>query len=375
MKILDKYIIKQILATFFYVVIILMVIITVIDITENVDKFSEHHLSTGTIFMHYLTFIPWIAGMLIPITSFIAVVIVTSMMASRTEIIAMLSGGMSVRRLLLSYFIGTSVIAVMSFFLNGWIIPQSNRELLDFKMRYLRQNKNYDRRNMHMQVAPGVFLFLQNYNNQTYTGYQFTMERFEKDRLIEKLTAEYIQWDTLKKNWSVNQWTKRKVDTLFHLTGIVKTPDPAIGPKKDDLVTKGAKLDTLLAISPEDFTTDDRDFDGMTISELSRHIQKLRFRGSVEVPAYEVQRHIRYASPFTIYILAFMGAIVSSRKSRGGTGFQVALGFLLSFIFILFFMMASTMAAAGTMLPIVAAWFPNVVFGLVTLLLYKYFLR
>ncbi|PGH39697.1 MAG: hypothetical protein CRN43_07535 [Candidatus Nephrothrix sp. EaCA] len=134
-------------------------------------------------------------------------------------------------------------------------------------------------------------------------------------------------------------------------------------------------MDTALAISPEDFSIDDRDFDGMTITELSQHIEKLRFRGSVEVPAYEVQRHIRYSSPFTIYILAFMGAIVSSRKSRGGTGFQVALGFLLSFIFILFFMMSSTMAAAGTMLPVVAAWFPNITFGAVTLLLYKFLLR
>ncbi|PGH39696.1 MAG: permease, partial [Candidatus Nephrothrix sp. EaCA] len=220
MKILDRYIIKQMLAAFFYVVIILMVIITIIDVTENMDKFSEHHLSTGTIFIHYLTFIPWIAGMLIPITAFIAVVVVTSMMASRTEIIAMLSGGMSFRRFLFSYFTGASVIAVMSFFLNGWIIPKSNRELLDFKMRYLQSRTSFDHRNMHMQALPDVYLFLQNYNNQTHTGYQFTMERFKKDRLTEKITAEYIQWDTLKKKWAVHQWTKRRVDTLFSLAGV-----------------------------------------------------------------------------------------------------------------------------------------------------------
>src|SRR6218665_907782 len=118
MKILDRYIIKQMLAAFFYVVIILMVIITIIDVTENMDKFSEHHLSTGTIFIHYLTFIPWIAGMLIPITAF---------------------------------------IAVMSFFLNGWIIPKSNRELLDFKMRYLQSRTSFDHRNMHMQALPDVY--------------------------------------------------------------------------------------------------------------------------------------------------------------------------------------------------------------------------
>lgn len=131
-------------------------------------------------------------------------------------------------------------------------------------------------------------------------------------------------------------------------------------------------MDTTLAVSPADFENVERKYDGMTINELNDHIKKLRFRGSSGVQVYEVERHIRFSSPFTIFVLVFMGVIVSSRKQRGGTGFQIALGFLLSFVFILFFMMSRTFAEAGSLSPLLAAWIPNLTFTMISLAMYRY---
>src|ERR1700712_25772 len=176
MKILDKYILKKILSTFFFVVVILVAVIAVIDMTEKMDKFSKNHLGLGPILGYYMNFIPWIAGLIAPITVFIAIVYVTARLAAHTEIVAILSSGVSFKRFLLPYFMGSLLIAIISFLFNGWIIPQSNRARLSFELQYFNNKYSYDKRNVHMQAEPNVYLFLQNFNNQTNTGYQFTLE-------------------------------------------------------------------------------------------------------------------------------------------------------------------------------------------------------
>lgn len=363
MKIIDKYILKKILTTFFFVVLILVAIISVIDMTEKMDRFSENNLSAMVILGYYMDFIPWIGSLIAPIIVFIATVYVTSRMASQTEIIAILSSGVSFRRLLIPYFMGAFLIAILSFFLNGWLIPNSNQSRLAFETQYFNRNNYYNTQNLHLQIEPNIYLYIHSYNNQSNVGYQFTLEKFKDNELLEKLTADQILWDSTKNKWSLQWWKIHKVQKIFNVNHELDT---------GSIVTAGDKMDTTLSISPKDFESDNRKYDGMTIPELKQHIKKLKFRGATGVEAYEVEKYIRFASPFTIFVLVFMGVIVSARKSRGGTGFQIALGFFLSFIFILFFMMSRTFAEAGSLSPLIAAWIPNVVFGAISLGMYKY---
>jgi lipopolysaccharide export system permease protein len=363
MTILDRYIFKKILTTFFYVVLILVAIITVIDVTEKVDKFSKNNLGTEMILGYYADFMPWIAGLLTPITVFIAVVYVTSRMAAHTEIIAILSSGVSFKRLLVPYLIASFVIATITFYLNGWVIPKSNQDRLLFEMQYFKNNNTYYRQNIHMQIEPNVYLFMGSFNSQTNIGIQFSLERFEENRLIEKITADNIQWDSVKHKWILKYWKKKLVDSLFTVRQ---------GPAPFPLNTSGESMDTTLSVNPKDFDNNNRNYDGLTINELTEHIAKMKFRGATGVEIYEVEKQIRFASPFTVFVLVFMGVIVSARKSRGGTGFQIALGFLLSFIFILFFTMTRTYAETGALSPFLAAWLPNTVFGIISMAMYKY---
>src|SRR6185295_9996244 len=165
MKIIDRYILKQILSTFFFVVLILMAIITVIDITEKLDKFAKNHLDASAILGYYVDFLPWVMGLITPITVFIAIIYVTSRMAGHTEIIAILSSGVSFRRLMLPYLIASVVIGSISFGLNGWVIPKATKSRLAFELQYFNNRYYFEARNIHLQVAPNVYLFIQNYNN------------------------------------------------------------------------------------------------------------------------------------------------------------------------------------------------------------------
>lgn len=375
MKLIDKYILKRFLSTFFFVVLILLAIICVIDLTEKMDKYTKNALSASQILGYYLDFLPWVGGLVTPITVFIATVYVCARMAGHTEVIAILSSGVSFKRLLLPYFIGAALIAGLSFWFNGWVIPNSNKDRLAFELEYLKNKFYFDKRNVHIQVAPDVYLYIQNYNNSVNTGYNFSIEKFEGLRLVEKLTANRIVWDSTKNKWTMHDWQLRKVDGIFESP---IAPEAIEGfetnrkAKLNDAVIGGVSLDTTLIITPKEFENDYRKFDGMTINELESYITTLKARGSTGVEAYEVELHTRFSSPFTIFILTFMGVIVSARKSRGGTGLQIALGFGLSFLYILFFMLFRTFAEAGSTPPQISVWIPNIIFGVISGLMYKY---
>jgi lipopolysaccharide export system permease protein len=405
MKLLDRYILKQFLSTFFFVVVILLSVITVIDLTDKMDKFAKAGVTGSQIAGYYVDYLYWIGSLITPITIFIATVYVCARMAGRTEIIAILSSGVSFIRFLVPFFIGAGVVAVLSFILNGWVIPNSNKSRLAFDVQFLKGKFYYDKRDIHIQVAPDVYLYLQSYNNTINTGYHFSMERFEGNRLVEKMTGSRIEWDSTKQKWLVRDYRIKRIDEIFEKTShnpnstdttstdttaaIAAGNDSLQKENPTDTVTRpakplrrlskklpaeqrGAVIDTALVIHPKEFESDYRKYEGMTLPELNRYIKTLRARGSAGVEVYEVEKYTRYTYPFTIFVLVFMGVIVSSRKSRGGTGLQIALGFGLSFIFILFFTLFRTFAENGQWPPEISVWVPNITFTIITLLMYKY---
>lgn len=382
MKLLDRYILRQFLSTYVFVVALLLAVITVIDLTEKTDKYAKAQLGFVEILGYYGNFLPWIAGLITPITVFIATVYVTAKMAGHTEIVAILSSGVSFRRLLLPYFVGAALIAGVSFWLNGWIIPNSNKSRLAFELEYLKPKTSSSFRNIHMQVSKNVFLYLQSYNSNSDKGYQFTLERFKNRKLIEKLTAKRIEWDTTKNKWTLYDWEITQINDIFEPASMkpdtTQQVDSLSNPPLDTRISKEilktgkTPIDTTLAIHPNEFDNDYRKYDGLTLTELNKYIKTLKSRGSAGIDVYEVEKYTRFASPFSIFILTFMGVIVSSRKSRGGTGAQIALGFALSFVFILFFMMFRTFAEAGSLPPAISVWIPAIIFGAISGVMYRY---
>lgn len=353
MKIIDFYILKKFLSTFIFVVLILVAIIVMIDLTEKNDDFIEHDLGFQQIGKYYLAFIPFVANLITPITVFIATVFVTAKLAGHTEIIAMLSSGISFRRLMVPYFIGATMIAAVSFYFNGWVIPDSNKFRVAFEVEYVKKTFYFDQRNIHIKVAPESYLYMEHYNNQADVGYKFSLETIKGNELVEKLTAKRLEWQEDSAHWLIKDWKLRKFDGF------------------NEEVTYGEKIDTVLKITPEDFENSYRKNETMTINELNNHIQELQNRGSVESEIYIIEKYIRYMTPFTVLILTFIGLTVSARKARGGAGFQIALGFMIAFVFIIAYIMARSIAQAGTINPLVSVWIPNIIFTIIGLVMYK----
>ena len=355
MKILDKYILKKFLTTFVFVVLVLVTIIVVIDFTEKNYKFIDYEVPNKEILKYYLTFIPFIAGLITPITVFIAAVLVTANLAVRTEIIAILSNGISFKRMMFPYFLGASMIAVTSFYLNGYWLPDLNKIRIEFEVEYLEKPFYFNKRDVHMQLNATDFLYFQRYNNRSDMAFKVTLERIKDQKLIQKMTAEKMKWDTLTRRWELQNWNRRTIKDF------------------GEDYEAGDKLDTLLNIKPEDFAYKYRLNETLTIDELNEYIDILKSRSSDEVEVYEIEKYIRYMLPYAVLILTLIGISVSAEKSRGGTGFKVALGFLIAFIYLIMFVLAKAIAEAGSISNnVLAIWMPNII-GLISgLILYRF---
>lgn len=353
MKILDRYVLKKFLASYLFVVLILVAVIMVIDITEKSDDFLEHQLTFEQIAGYYINFIPWIANLITPITVFIATVFVTSKLAGHSEIVAMLSSGVSFRRLWIPYLMGSVLIASISFYLNGWIIPNSDKSRVEFLVTYTQRPSNFNQSDIHLKIAPESYMYLRNYNNNSKVGHQFTLETVRDNQMHQKLTARRVAWNEENEKWTIQDWMLREFDG------------------RNEHINQGKELDTLLNITPKDFETTKYMEQTLTIDELNETIALLRSRGADNVELYVVEKYMKYMSPFAIIILTFMGVIVSARKARGGTGFQIALGFLIAFIFIICFMLSREFALKGVVAPMLGVWLPNIFFTLVALIMYR----
>ncbi|MCP4457451.1 MAG: YjgP/YjgQ family permease [Cytophagales bacterium] len=353
MKKIDIYILKKLLSTFLFVVVILVVIICVIDFTDKNDNFIRYQVSTDLIVQYYISFAPYFAALLTPITAFIATVLVTAKMAAQTELIAILASGISFRRLMRPYFFAASIIAVVSFYLNGFVIPDGNKFRVDFEMNYISKPYHNSDRNMHIKIGPNDYVYLNRYSIQQEIGYTVTLERFEGYELKEKITARRIHWDSTEQTWQLNDWQRRTVMSDF------------------EVIEEGTELDTLLNLKPADFGNKAKLETTLTMPELQDYIDLQMSRGADDVQIYRIERYIRYMQPFTVIVLCFIALIVSARKSRRGTGFQIALGFLIAFSFVILFVFAQAIAAAGSMHPLLAIWLPNIFFSAVGLLMYN----
>lgn len=353
MKILDRYILKKFLTSFVFILLIIVVVITFIDFAEKNENFTKNNLSYQEILDYYLAFIPFIANLITPIAVFITTVFVTSRLAQHTEIIATLSGGISFKRFMRPYFIGAGFIALFSFSLTGWIIADANKKKVAFEIQYI-DKLNYDySKNIHIKIAQDTYLHLESYNNYNNTGFNFSLETIQNNQLIEKLSARKIKWIKEEERWEVSDWINRKIHGF------------------KEHITMGSKLDTTLNVLPKDFGNTHKLGETLTIPELNAYIEELKSKGADNIHIFLVEKYVRYMSPFAAVILTFIGLLVSSRKVREGVGFQVAMGFILAFVYITLFILSKGTAEAGSSNPLLTVWTPNIIFSILGIILYK----
>ncbi|MCF8297050.1 MAG: LptF/LptG family permease [Saprospiraceae bacterium] len=345
MKKIDYYIIKKFLGTFFFSISLILVIVIVFDISEKIDDFIEKGAPLKAIvFDYYLNFIPYFVNLFSPLFTFIAVILFTAKIAANSEIVAILSSGISFNRLLRPYLISSLFLAFMTFYLANFLIPHSNIKRLAFEEAYIKNPYRNVHRNIHIQTKPGEFIYVESFNVLTNVAQKFTLERIDPNGLIFKLSAETMQWDTVTNEWRLNQYFMRTIDGL------------------EEKISNGFVKDTVLNFTPDIFVVKIKNVDIMNYSQLRTFIAEEKLKGSKNVEFYQVEKHKRISFPFALIVLTIIGVALSSRKIRGGIGLHLAIGIIISFAYILFMRISTTFATYGDLSPFLAVWIPNIIF-------------
>ena len=332
-KILDRYILGKFLSTYFFAIAMIIVIVVVFDYVEKIDDFTELHAPLKSVILdYYLNFIPYFINQFSGLFTFIACIFFTSKMAYQTEIVAMLSGGMSFRRLMWPYFLGALIIASLSLTLNLWLIPISQRHIVAFEQQYIKrkQNTKYDR-HIYRQIEPGIFAYIRGYNDGARQASFFVLER-----------------------WTAPRYTKREFDSAGTET-----------------FEQFRNLDTLINLEATELGEINDLIQTMNISELNAFLDQQRAKGSDSINLIEVEKHARYAYPLSTFILTLIGVSLSSRKVRGGTGLHIGIGTGLCFSYILFNRFFEEFAKSGTLPPGLAVWLPNIIYLGIAVYLYR----
>ncbi len=351
LTILDRYILRQFLGTFFFALLLLLAIVVVFDINEKIDAFLRAPIQ-ATLFDYYLNFIPYFANQFAPLFTFIAVIFFTSRLAGNSEIIALLSTGMSFRRLLRPYMIGATVIAVMTFVLAAFIIPPANIQRIEYTNKYVKNKRIDYGSNIMLMVAPDEIAYMARYDNISKTGARFSLESFDKDkRLVSRMTAQTVKWDTLY-SWQVRDYVIRDFKG------------------NREIIRSGSVLDTVIPFEPRDFLISANDHETLTTPALSAYISRQKNRGVGNIESFEIEYHRRFAMMAAAFILTVIGMALSSRKVKGGMGLNIGIGLVLSFSYILFMTVTQTFAQSGLTSPMVAMWIPNILYLIIAVFLY-----
>ena len=350
-KLIDLYIIKKFLGTYIFSIILLLAIVVMFDINEKLDAILTAPWKE-TVFDYFMNFLPYFANQFSPLFTFIAVIFFTSKLADNSEIIAMLSSGISFKRLLIPYMVSAAIIASVSFVLSAYVIPQANIKRIAYFNKYVKNKRVDYGSNIQLMVSPGVVAYMSRYDNKTKTGYRFSLEKFEDKLMVSRLTAQSVKYDTLNR-WVLHDYSIREFHDLR------------------EKISHGSKRDTIINLEPKDFLIANNDQDMLTIPQLRTYIDRQKSRGVANIKKFEIELHKRYAMTAAAFILTVIGMTLSSKKVKGGMGLNIGIGLLLSFSYILFTTITSTFAVSGYTSPMVAMWIPNAVYIIIAIYLYR----
>jgi lipopolysaccharide export system permease protein len=352
MKILDWYILKRYLATFFMMLLLFIPIGIVVNLAEKIGKILENNVPFPAVAKYYLDFTIYFANLLFPLFLFLSVIWFTSKLANNTEVVAFLSSGVSFYRFLRPYLIGATIIGLLALVLGMFLAPEASRGFNEFRYTYLKKGQKIQQtQDVFRFISDKDLIYVSSFNPKNNVGQNFTLEHFEGNQLKYKLFANNIRY--------------REEDTSFRLTNYYKRVFTTDG----NYFETERRKDTLFTFDLEDLTPVEYIAETLPYHELTSFIKKEKSRGSSNINRYEVVLYKKWSLPVSVFILTIIAVSVSSIKRRGGMGINLAFGITLAMIYVFFDKVFGVMAEQSDFPPLVAVWFPNVIFGLLAIYL------
>jgi len=366
LKKLDWYILRKFIGSFFLTMLLILAIAIVFDVSEKIDDFQNGATMSEILNDYYINFIAFYGNMFSALILFISTIWFTSRITSNSEVVAILTSGTSFNRFLRPYFIGASLICALSLTLNHLVVPQTNIKRISFEEKYITGVSRPVIQKIHRQVLPGHYVYFETFSGMRESGYQFTYEVFDNHQLSSKLSADFVRLDTATGKWRLDNYRLRTVD----LAG-------------EEIIRTGRRLDTVLAFTSEQIAPKLNSIATMNSGELRKFIAQEELTGNENIASYQMEMQRRTSYPVSSYVFVLLAVSLASQKRRGGLGVNIAIGLVLSAIYVFTMQISETFAYTGlltaessfrSMLQWVgiqpaefAVWIPNLLFAIVAL--------
>ncbi|MBR1705677.1 MAG: LptF/LptG family permease [Bacteroidales bacterium] len=354
LKRLDWYIIGKFMSTFFLSILLIIGIVIIFDVSEKIDDFVQKEAPLKEIVVdYYLNFVPYFMNMYSPMFVFLTVIFFTSKMTAHSEIIAILSCGTSYHRMMVPYLVSAALLALLSLGLGLWVIPKANDTRVQFEQKYIKRMKVKNGRDIHYKLEGDKFVYVESFSTWNNTAYNFTLEQLSEGKMVSKLSAESAQWDSLSGSWKLKNWFIREY-----------------GEGLQDRIVSGKQMDTTLSLTVEDFYRNRFTIERLNQRDLDKLIKTQISRGDANVRDAQIEKNNRYSMPFSAFILTIIGVSLSTKKRRGGIGWNIAIGIALGFSYILFMKFSEMFVFTGALPASVAIWLPNIIYTGIAAVLY-----
>ncbi|WP_010254835.1 LptF/LptG family permease [Myroides injenensis] len=353
MKIIDWYILKRYLVNFTVMLLLFVPIGIVIDVSEKINKILNNKAPLSAVLLYYFDFTIYFANMLFPIFLFISIIWFTSKLANNTEIVAILSSGISFTRFLRPYIIGATLVSAFALLMSVYIVPKASAGYNDFRYKYLTRNEVRESQNVYRQISPTEFIYVSSFSFGSKTGYNFLMEEMDGNKLKTKIEARRIEWNPEEETYTLHNYYRRDIG------------------EDGDIIETAERKDMKLDFDLDDLTPVVYAAETMPLKQLRAFIEKEQMRGSSNINVYLVVLYKKFSIPISAFILTLIAVSVSSMKRRGGMGVNLAIGIALAFIYVFFDKIFGVLAEASSMPPLLAVWIPNIVFAILGLYLLR----
>lgn len=351
LSIVDRYILGKYFGTFFMLLLLFIPIGITVNLAEKIDKMFANEVPFMEVVYYYIDFTVYFANLLFPILLFLSVIWFTSKLAGNSEIVALLSSGMSFNRFLRPYVIGATFICLGALVLSMYLAPAASKGFNDFKYTYLKNENVQETKDIYRQINDNEFIYASYFDPDNNSARNFTLEHFDGNQLEFKIKADELKLNPKDSTYTLEDYSKR-----------------IVGESEDSLI-QNRSLDTVLpfrfdALTPVSYIAETKNF-----TELNEFIDKQRKRGSSNINRYLIVAYKRWSLPISAYILTLIAVSVSSAKRRGGMGINLAIGIALAFSFVFLDKIFGTIAEESTFSPLLAVWIPNISFGLLSVYL------
>lgn len=355
LQIIDRYIMRRFLGTYLFAIGLIIMIVVIFDAAEKIDDFLEGHAPVSAILLdYYVNFIPYFVNQFSGLFTFIAVIFFTSKMAYDTEIIAILSSGVSFRRLMWPYFVSALLITVLSLSLNLFLIPEANARRLAFEAKYMGKHKSAYEPHIYRQLEPGTFVYIRGFQDKSKVAEYFAVESYDGGNIVSTLEAQNVRFDTVTGRWKASKYFTR------HYEG-----------EREILTKYTTPLDTAINLIAAELGRTQNLVQTMNSVRLRCFIRQQQAKGSDMVPIFQIEAYSRWAYPLSTFVLTLIGVSLSSRKVRGGTGLHIGVGITLCFTYIVLMRFTGEFAKGGMLPPVIAVWLPNVIYAAIGVYLYR----